>query len=84
MKKHKHIKTVSELKPEEKEKLYRQLGGLSALGFHKYYFDDLPYHKTKTDCFHHVNELYYELFGEYRYSSSYSFRNQQNKHIKSK
>jgi hypothetical protein len=60
------------------ENLYRQLGTRS--GFFQYYFKQLdnPKYRTYVECFNAVNDLHFELFGEYRYESYDSFRKQVN------
>lgn len=82
MNKHTHIKNVHALTQTEKYHLSIQLGGRTPHGFYKYYFDDLPNHPTKVECFNHVNEIYFALYGEYRYEDYNSFRNQYNRHLK--
>lgn len=82
MSKHNHIKQVHDLTEAEKYHLSIQLGGRTPHGFYKYYFDDLPYHPTNIECFNHVNQLYFDLYGEYRYSDYTSFRIQYNRHLK--
>lgn len=58
-------KTLEQLHAENK--IMRQLA--TREGFYKYYFSQLKHHETNTDCFNAVNELYFDLFGEYRYSN---------------
>lgn len=55
----------------QKIELMRQLS--STNGFFQYYFKNLNNYKTNTDCFNHCNDLYFELFGVYKYSSMQSF-----------
>lgn len=43
-------------------------------GFYDYYFAQLPLHRTNVECFNAVNDLYFELFGDYKYSSYNSFQ----------
>ena len=43
-------------------------------GFFQYYFEQLPKHRTMPECFNAVNDKYFDLFGEYRFESYYSFR----------
>lgn len=69
-----NIKDIHELDQPLQYKLSLKLGGRTPLGFYRYYFNNLEYHRTQTDCFNHVNELYHQLFGEYRYESYKSFR----------
>lgn len=42
-------------------------------GFYEYYFSQLNNYKSNVECFEAVNELCFEIFGEYRYSSYKSF-----------
>lgn len=51
-------------------------------GFYKYYFEKLNEFKTNVYCFNYVNDLYQKYFGEPKYSSYNSFRNQRDKSIK--
>jgi hypothetical protein len=67
-------------KLQEEFELIRQLGRSN--GFYMYYFSKLKDFKTNIDCFHHVNDLYYKYFNEYRYSSYNSFRTITNKYLK--
>lgn len=43
-------------------------------GFYQYYFKICNEHKTREDAFEYLNNLYFELVGEFRYSSYDSFR----------
>lgn len=81
---HDHITTVAALNETEKLNLSLALGGRSAYGFFQYYFAELPLHPTNTDAFNHVNTLYFELFGEYRYESYDTFRTVYARHLKNK
>lgn len=45
-------------------------------GFFQRYFKFLPNETTAAKAFNRANDEYYELFGEYKYSSITSFRNQ--------
>lgn len=51
--------------------LMRQLA--TSTGFYEYYFKQLKHHRTNIECFNSVNEAYFEIFGEYRYSDYRSF-----------
>jgi hypothetical protein len=62
-------KQMQELKTQIK--LLKQLG--TAEGFYQYYFSELKNYRTNIECFNAVNDLYLDLFGEYRYSSWHSF-----------
>lgn len=66
----------------KENKLLRQLG--TRQGFFQHYFELLPDHRTYIECFHAVNNKYYDLFGEYRYETYNSFRNQVNFNNKNK
>lgn len=57
---------------QQENKLLRQLG--TRTGFFQYYFDQLPKHRTQIECFNHVNDCHFDLFGEYKYESYHSFR----------
>ncbi|WP_119792056.1 hypothetical protein [Flavobacterium anhuiense] len=48
--------------------------------FYAYYFSKLSEFPSNKACFDHVNDLYYELFGEFRYSDYASFRVQLSKY----
>ncbi len=48
-------------------------------GFIELYFADLPQKKTCLECFNQLNEKYYQITGEYRYSNFNSFNNQLSK-----
>ena len=39
------------------------------------YFNNLPYADSKAECFLHLNDLHYEIYGQYMYSDYNSFRN---------
>lgn len=78
---HHHVKDVRDLDAYQKFQLSRVLGGRSALGFYQYYFNDLKHHPTQIECFNHVNDLYFDIYGEYRYESYQSFSNQYKKHF---
>lgn len=67
-------------KQEQEMKLMRKLATSS--GFFEYYFSILKKHKTQCDCFHVVNDLYFDFFGEYKYSCYNSFRNTLKKQYK--
>ena len=58
-------------KQKQEMDLMRKLA--TSEGFFQYYFSILKNFKTQTECFHVVNDLYYDFFGEYRYSSYTSF-----------
>lgn len=45
----------------------------TATGFYEYFFSVLSIFPTRSEAFNYVNDLYYELFGEYRYTSYNSF-----------
>lgn len=80
--KHQPIQTIKELDVYDLQKMYKQLGGRTPYGFYQYYFNELPFHRTNLECFNHVNDIYFELYGEYRYESYNSFRIQYNQHLK--
>ena len=55
-----------------KNNMYAKLGNTQK--FFEYYVTELPKNRTNVAAFHVVNDLYFDLFGEYRYSSYDSFR----------
>lgn len=61
---------ISEL--TRQNKLMRQLA--TAEGFYKYYFSQLPNHPTALSCFNAINDMYFDFFGEYKYSCYNSFQ----------
>lgn len=69
---------VTRLKKELK--ITRQLG--TRQGFFQYYFEELPKHRTNVECFNAVNDKYFDLFGEWRYTDYNSFRKQANHYNK--
>lgn len=81
---HTPITNTALLSDFEKLQLALQLGARSPYGFFQYYFAELPHHATQTDAFNHVNTLYFELFGEYRYEDYNTFRNIYSRHLKNK
>lgn len=56
-----------------KVKLMQKLA--TASGFFSYYFENLKSFLKREQCFNHVNDLYFELFGHYRYDSYSNFKN---------
>lgn len=48
--------------------------------FFKTYFKNLPYARTNLECFNKLNELHFEVYGEYMYSSYESFKVVCNRH----
>lgn len=59
-------------KLKKQTELMRQLSTVS--GFSFYYFTECKKHATNKEAFNHVNDLYQELFGEFRYSDFHSFK----------
>ncbi|MEM9685347.1 MAG: hypothetical protein AAF934_00310 [Bacteroidota bacterium] len=57
---------------QEQFKLAKALG--SSKGFFQRYFYHLKRSRTNHEAFLKTNEEYFELFGEYKYSSLDSFR----------
>lgn len=51
-------------------------------GFYQYYFSKLKDFPFNYECFAHVNDLYYNLFGVERYTSFDSFRNSLKNNLK--
>ena len=52
---------------------YYRKNGLNK-GFYDRYFSLLKTARTTVEAFNAANDEYFELFGEYKYSSIYSFR----------
>jgi len=57
----------------KENKIMRQLA--CTKGFFDYYFTECKNHSTNTAAFNDVNDLYFELFGEYRYTDYNTFKN---------
>ena len=70
----------------EKEKLEVQIELMQKLSttpkFFVYYFSKLSEFGSNKSCFDSVNDLYFDLFGEYKYSDYASFRVQLTKYNK--
>ncbi|WP_422858783.1 hypothetical protein ACOKFD_15695 [Flagellimonas sp. S174] len=65
---------------QEQSENYRfLLKAVTRKGFFELYFKSLPYHRTNIECFNALNDRYFDLVGEFRYSSYNSFRYQLNK-----
>lgn len=77
-------------KIKEENSLMRTLATRN--GFFDRYFKELgsvkengrPRHRTQVECFNHINDQYFDLFGEYRYTDYNSFRKQVNAHHRTK
>lgn len=74
-----HLQALVEKLKKENEIIKRIA---TSAGFYEYYFEQLKHHKTEIECFDAINDLYFEYFGEYKYSSYNSFRKLKNKHLK--
>lgn len=63
----------------ENDKLKKEIDLMRMLnsndGFYQYFFKICNDHKTREDAFDAVNNLYFELFGRFRYKSYKGFRN---------
>jgi hypothetical protein len=57
---------------EENYALARLLG--TPEGFFQHYFKILPSSRTQIEAFNDVNDQYFEIFGDWRYSDYNSFR----------
>ena len=68
---------IEKLKKERE--IMRQI--VTANGFYKYYFSQLVNYKSNLDCFNAINDMYFDFFGEYRYSGYESFKQQIKKYI---
>ncbi|RZJ33733.1 MAG: hypothetical protein EOO51_12640 [Flavobacterium sp.] len=67
-------------KLEKQNQLMRQLSTRD--GFYAKYFEEIPKAKTNEEAFNTLNDLYFELFGEYRYSDFDSFKTVTNRNYK--
>ena len=56
----------------EKLALAQKLG--TTKGFYSFYFNHLSKFNTQIECFDHCNELFYQIFQEYKYRNYDSFR----------
>ena len=74
--------TENELKEMQRQiREYRAMNGdydmmrklYKTEGFLHEYFERLKSSRTQLEAFNQVNDLYFELFGEFRYSSYHSF-----------
>lgn len=68
----KNVHRIELQKLEEKIELMRLL--VNREGFFKYYFKEIKNYPSREKAFNAVNELYYSLFGEFRYSDYQTFR----------
>ena len=60
------------LTADQKFKLAEQLG--TTKGFYQYYFDTLPKFTTFTACFNNVNDLYFKIWKQYKFSGMPSWK----------
>lgn len=75
---------------KEENYLLRSLATRS--GFFEFYFKELgrllesgrPVHRTNYECFEYVNQKYYDLFGEYKFSNMNSFRGSYSNYLEEK
>lgn len=67
------MNVLNEIQKLEK-KIDRMLKLSSAEKFRLEYFESLKYYKSNKQCFDALNEEYYELFGQYRYSDFSTFK----------
>lgn len=77
-----HIEVQQQIKQYRSLDLHRKIGTNS--GFFEMYFSALPQHPTRNESFNYVNDLHFQLFGEYRYSSYASFYKSLNNSRKNK
>jgi len=61
-----------QIKEYQNLQLHKRIGNRS--GFFTFYFEQLKEFNTQVETFNHCNELYFELFGEYKYETLNSFR----------
>jgi hypothetical protein len=52
--------------------------------FFKTFFNHLPYARTKTECFNHLNNLHLDIYGIYMYSDYNTFQTVYSKFLKNK
>lgn len=66
---------IAALAQEEKNRplveMYQKLS--TGKRFFDYWFEQLPLYPTQVECYRAVNDLYFELYGEYKYSCWESF-----------
>lgn len=69
-------------KLQEELNLARQIG--TSRGFYETYFKALGTNigRTNFETFNEINQKYFDLFGEYKYSCWNSFRNASSKYLK--
>lgn len=67
-------------KQQHEMKLMQKLATTN--GFFEHFFSILKNYKTQTECFHVVNDQFYDFFSEYKYSSYNSFKTTLRKHFK--
>jgi hypothetical protein len=60
------------------------LKALKVEGFIALYFSQLPKSRNCLEAFNEINEKYFDITGDYRYSGFHSFRNQLSHYIKNK
>lgn len=63
-------------KLEKENELMKKLS--TTTGFYGEYFKELKTAKSNKSAFDNINEIYHELFGEYRYSDWNSFKKMTN------
>lgn len=61
---------------QQENKLMKKIA--TTQGFYQYFFSQLKNHRTANECFNNVNDIYFDFFGEYKYSSWFSFRSNKN------
>ncbi len=63
---------------EDKIALMRKLGNHE--GFYQHYWSILKDFNSRESAFEHLNQIYFDCFGEYRFSDYNSFRRSHNYH----
>jgi len=48
------------------------------------FFENLPNARTQVECFNHLNDLHFDIYGFYMYSEYNSFRNTYQKYLKNR
>ena len=74
-----HLKAELEQLKKEREIMQKIA---TASGFYQYYFSQLLNYNSNLECFNAINDMYFDFFGEYRYSGYESFKQQIKKYSK--
>ena len=52
--------------------------------FYLTFFNNLPHARTRVECFNHLNDLHFDIYGFYMYSDYASFNNCYSRHLKNR